>query len=96
MKDEGLIEVEDISQRLLENRNLAISGSIVIPIMEGTKPLLVEVQALVSKTNTTYPRRITSGIDLNKVILLLAVLEKNLELIFLIKMFSQCSRRLKN
>jgi len=82
MKDEGLIEVEDISQRLLENRNLAISGSIVIPIMEGTKPLLVEVQALVSKTNTTYPRRITSGIDLNKVILLLAVLEKKLRINF--------------
>jgi DNA repair protein RadA/Sms len=82
MKDEGLIEVEDISQRLLENRNLNISGSIVIPIMEGTKPLLVEVQALVSKTNTTYPRRVTSGIDLNKIILLLAVLEKKFRINF--------------
>jgi len=82
MKDEGLIEVEDISQRLLENRNLTISGSIVIPIMEGTKPLLVEVQALVSKTNTTYPRRVTSGIDLNKIILLLAVLEKKFRINF--------------
>ncbi|HOJ92170.1 MAG TPA: DNA repair protein RadA [Dictyoglomaceae bacterium] len=85
MKEEGLIEVADISERFLENRNKDISGSVVVPVMEGTRPILVEFQALVSKTNTSYPRRIASGIDLNKLILILAILEKKLRLNFLDK-----------
>lgn len=82
MKENGLFEVEDVSAKILENRNVNISGSIIVPIMEGTKPLLVEIQSLVSKTNTSYPRRVTSGIDLNKLILILAILEKKLHLNF--------------
>lgn len=82
MKEDGLCEVEDISAKVLENRNINVSGSIVVPIIEGTKPLLVEIQALVSKTNTSYPRRVTLGIDLNKLILVLAILEKKLYLNF--------------
>lgn len=50
--------------------------------MEGTKPLLIELQTLVSRTNTSYPRRITSGIDLNKLVLILAILEKKLNISF--------------
>lgn len=82
MKENGLSEVEDISAKILENRNVNVSGSIVVPIIEGTKPLLVEIQALVSKTNTSYPRRVTLGVDLNKLILILAILEKKLHLNF--------------
>ncbi|MGC9001379.1 MAG: DNA repair protein RadA [Dictyoglomus sp.] len=82
MKENGLFEVEDISAKVIENRNTNVSGSIIIPIMEGTKPLLIELQTLVSRTNTSYPRRITSGIDLNKLVLILAILEKKLNINF--------------
>ncbi|ACI19816.1 DNA repair protein RadA [Dictyoglomus thermophilum] len=78
MKESGLFEVEDISAKMIENRNINVAGSIIVPVMEGTKPLLIELQALVSKTNTSYPRRIASGVDFNKLVLLLAILEKKL------------------
>ncbi|MCX7845775.1 MAG: DNA repair protein RadA [Dictyoglomaceae bacterium] len=80
MRDSGLTEILDISKRLLEERNKNISGSLVVPVMEGAKPILVELQSLISRSNTTFPRRISIGIDINKLTLILAILEKKLNL----------------
>ncbi|MGB9857267.1 MAG: DNA repair protein RadA [Dictyoglomaceae bacterium] len=80
MRDIGLVEISDISKKLLEERNKNIPGSLVVPILEGTKPILVELQSLISKSNTAFPRRISIGIDINKLALILAILEKKLNL----------------
>lgn len=76
MKTEGLIEVANPSEIFLEERNKVVSGSTIVATMEGTRPLLVEVQALVTPTAFNNPRRMSTGIEQNKVVLLLAVLEK--------------------
>ena len=76
MKDKGLTEVANPSQVMLDGRPLDAAGSVVACSMEGTRPLLIEIQALVSPTSFNMPRRTTVGIDFNRVNLLLAVLEK--------------------
>ncbi|MFP5213162.1 MAG: DNA repair protein RadA, partial [Acidobacteriota bacterium] len=78
MKEAGLEEVPNPSQLLLAERPTGVSGSVVACSMEGTRPLLVELQALVSSTGWMQPRRTSMGIDANRLSLLLAVLEKKL------------------
>jgi DNA repair protein RadA/Sms len=81
MRDAGLVEVLNASELFLSERPLDVSGSIVVPSMEGTRPLLVEVQALVGASTFVTPRRTADGIDLNRVQLLVAVLEKRVGLL---------------
>lgn len=76
MKNDGLVEVKNPSAMFLKERKENASGSIVTAIMEGTRPLLTEVQALVTRTFLPYPRRTTSGFDLNRLQLITAILEK--------------------
>ena len=76
MADTGLIEVPNPSQMLLEGRPEGASGTCVACVMEGTRPILAEVQALVSKTAFNVPRRTADGFDFNRSALLLAVAEK--------------------
>lgn len=79
MVQEGLKPVDNPSAALLEERQVS-DGSVVLATREGTRPLLVEVQALVNKTSYGYPKRAASGIDLNRVNLLVAMLEKRTKL----------------
>lgn len=79
MTDKGLATVDNPSAALLAERQ-ASDGSIVLATMEGTRPLLVEVQALVNRTSYGYPKRAASGIDLNRVNLLVAMLERRTKL----------------
>lgn len=76
MADTGLIEVPNPSQMLLQGRPEGASGTCVSCVMEGTRPILAEVQALVSKTSFNVPRRTADGFDFNRSALLLAVAEK--------------------
>lgn len=79
MVEEGLRPVDNPSQALLAERQVT-DGSIVLATMEGTRPVLVEVQALVNKTAYGYPKRAASGIDLNRMNLLIAMLERRTKL----------------
>ena len=76
MREEGLVEVQNPSEYMLEGRPMNASGSVVACSLEGTRPLLLEIQALVCQTNFGIPRRQTTGTDFNRVNLLMAVLEK--------------------
>lgn len=76
MRAEGLTEVADPSGMFLSERSGDTSGTLVFPAIEGTRPLLVEVQALVSQSFLAMPRRTTLGADFNRVILLCAILER--------------------
>ncbi len=76
MSDAGLREVENPSELFLSERPHNVSGSTVVASLEGTRPLMVELQALVSQTNFGMPRRTSIGVDFNRVNLLVAVLEK--------------------
>ena len=76
MHEEGLVEVPNPSEMLLAERAVSVAGSAVTATVEGTRPLLVEVQALVAPSYLTNPRRTVSGVDTNRVHLILAVLEK--------------------
>ena len=76
MKNNGLREVKNPSEVMLEGRPVDAAGSTVVCSMEGTRPLLIEIQALVAQTNFQMPRRTTVGMDFNRVNLLMAVLEK--------------------
>ncbi len=76
MKQQGLIEVDNPSRVMLDGRPLDAAGSVVVCSMEGSRPLMIEIQALVSPTSFNLPRRTSVGIDFNRVNLLLAVLEK--------------------
>jgi len=76
MVDTGLREVENPSEMLLSGRPLNSPGTCVACVMEGTRPILAEIQALVSPTNANMSRRNTNGMDHNRAMLLLAVLEK--------------------
>ena len=80
MRETGLEEVENPSEYMLNGRPEGASGSIVACSMEGTRPILVEIQALVCRTNFGMPRRTAAGCDYNRVNLLMAVLEKRLGL----------------
>ena len=79
MASEGLVEVKNPSEALLSERQNT-DGSIIMATIEGTRPLLVEIQALVNPTNFGYPKRTASGFDLNRLNLLIAVLEKRTKL----------------
>ena len=83
MKDSGLEEILSPSEFFLAERPLNVSGSVVIACIEGSRPLLIELQALVSYTNFGVPRRTSLGVDYNRVSLLVAVLEKKADLSFL-------------
>lgn len=76
MKDTGLEEVENPSMTMLSGRPENVPGSVVVSSLEGTRPMLVEVQALVSPTSFGMARRMATGVDYNRVTLLMAVLEK--------------------
>ena len=80
MKSEGLKEVLNPSEFMLSGKPEGASGSVVSCAMEGTRPILLEIQALVSPTNFGFPRRQTAGTDMNRLNLLMAVLEKRLGL----------------
>lgn len=80
MRNEGLAEVMNPSEYMLSGRPKDASGSVVVCALEGTRPLLIELQALVCRTNFGIPRRQTTGADLNRVNLLMAVLEKRIGL----------------
>ena len=79
MNDKGLRVVENPSAALLAERQNA-DGSVVLATLEGNRPILVEIQALVNSTNFGYPKRTSSGFDLNRLNLLIAVLEKRTKL----------------
>ncbi|MCX8002899.1 MAG: DNA repair protein RadA [Anoxybacillus mongoliensis] len=81
MKEMGLTEVKNPSEIFLEERSKGAAGSTVVASMEGTRPVLVEIQALVSPTSFGTPRRMATGIDHNRVSLLMAVLEKRVGLL---------------
>ncbi|MGN1069047.1 MAG: DNA repair protein RadA [Candidatus Fimadaptatus sp.] len=76
MRRRGMIEVPNPSEMLLSQRAHGQSGSVVLCALEGTRPVLVDVQALVAPTTLGYPRRMASGVDQGRLALLLAVLEK--------------------
>lgn len=76
MDDDGLKEVVNPSEMMLSGRLKSISGSAVVCTVEGTRPILAEVQALVTKSNFSAPRRVATGFDYNRLYMLLAVLEK--------------------
>ena len=76
MKQSGLKGVNNPSEMFLEERSTNVPGSTIVATMEGTRPLLIEVQALVTPTTFNNPRRMATGIDHNRLSLLMAVLEK--------------------
>ena len=80
MKESGLEEVLSPSEIFLSERPENVSGSVVVPSMEGTRPILVEIQALVTSSSLAVPRRTAIGVDYNRVALLVAVLEKKMGL----------------
>lgn len=79
MNQQGLTEVENPSAALLAERQNT-DGSIILATLEGTRPILVEIQALVTSTNFGYPKRTASGFDLNRLNLLIAVIERRTKL----------------
>jgi len=78
MGENGLREVSNPSELFLSERPLGVSGSTVVASMEGTRPVLVELQALVATTNFPSPRRMSTGVDHNRLSLIIAVLEKRM------------------
>lgn len=76
MQEKGLVEVADPSEYMLDGRPKDSSGSVVVCLVEGTRPLMVEIQALVCDSNFGMARRTAAGMDYNRVNLLMAVLEK--------------------
>lgn len=80
MRSEGLVEVENPSEMFLSQRPHGVAGSAVTASMEGTRPVLIELQALVSATSFATPKRMAAGLDHNRVTMIMAVLEKRLGL----------------
>ena len=80
MLDDGLSEVENPSELLMAQRQADVSGSCAVCVIEGSRPIIAEIQALTSPTVYPSPRRMSAGIDYNRLSLLLAVLEKRLGL----------------
>ena len=98
MQEAGLREVSNPSQIFLSERPLGGSGSVVVPSMEGTRPILVEIQTLVTRSFLTLPRRTCIGVESNRVALILAILEKRKGMNFCPRAtrqgrFHQCGRR---
>jgi len=82
MAGEGLLEISNPSAVFLEETEFQREGSVIIGIMEGTRPILIEIQALVSETKAYMPRRTAVGVDTARLNLILAVLEKKLNIPF--------------
>ncbi len=82
MTDSGLSQVENPSEAMLSDRPKNVSGNCAVCVMEGTRPIIAEVQALVTSTPFSAPRRTANGIDYNRMCLIIAVLEKRLGLKF--------------
>ncbi|MGE5627754.1 MAG: DNA repair protein RadA [Solirubrobacterales bacterium] len=82
MRNSGLEEVSNPSEVFLQETEAGREGSVVIGIMEGTRPILVEIQALVAETKAAFPRRTAVGVDVSRLNLILAVLEKKLKISF--------------
>lgn len=80
MRDVGLVEVDNPSAMMLSGKPESVPGSVVVCSLEGTRPMLVEIQALVCATNFGMPRRMATGVDYNRITLLMAVLEKRVGL----------------
>jgi DNA repair protein RadA/Sms len=80
MKGQGLVEVENPSQAFLSQRLGEAVGSVVVPVLEGSRPLLVEIQALTNPTSFGLPRRTVNGVDFNRLLLITAVLTKRVGL----------------
>ncbi|MEK4512971.1 DNA repair protein RadA [Paenibacillus sp. FSL K6-2524] len=78
MNESGLVEVSNPSELFLSERPLGVAGSTVVASMEGTRPILVELQALIASTNFPSPRRMATGVDNNRLNLIIAVLEKRM------------------
>lgn len=78
LDEDGLVEVPNPSEWLLPQRKEPVAGTIVAAIMEGHRPLLIEVQALVSPNPFGMPRRVVTGVDVGRVVMLLAILERHL------------------
>ena len=78
MREQGLVEVLNPSEMFLAERPIGVTGSVVVPCIEGTRPILLELQSLVSPTSFGNPRRLTTGLDLNRLLLMVAVMEKKL------------------
>ncbi|NLO82534.1 MAG: DNA repair protein RadA [Clostridiales bacterium] len=76
MRERGLVQIQNPSELLISERTHGVPGSVVLCSMEGTRPVLVEVQALVSTTAFGMARRMSTGVDYNRVVMLMAVLEK--------------------
>jgi DNA repair protein RadA/Sms len=76
MQDKGLVEITDPSQALLSHRSEGGIGSVIVPTLEGTRPLLVEIQALTNPTSYGTPRRTANGVDFNRLVLIAAVLSR--------------------
>ncbi|MBF0710632.1 MULTISPECIES: DNA repair protein RadA [unclassified Gemella] len=76
MQSHGLVDMENPSEIFLEERSRDLSGATIVGTMEGTRPLLVEIQSLTTPTAFNNPRRISTGLEYNKLVLLMAVLEK--------------------
>ncbi len=80
MKEQGLVEVDNPSQAFLEQRSSGAVGSAVVPTLEGTRPLLVEIQALTNPTSFGLPRRTANGVDFGRLLLVAAVLSRRVGL----------------
>ena len=76
MRDRGLVEVDNPSQAFLSQRAESAIGSVIVPTLEGTRPLLVEIQALTSPTSFGLPRRTANGVVFNRLVLIAAVLNR--------------------
>ncbi|WP_027415300.1 DNA repair protein RadA [Aneurinibacillus terranovensis] len=81
MAEKGLVEVSNPSEMFLSERSLGVAGSTVVASMEGTRPVLVELQALVTPTGFATPRRMATGVDYNRISMIMAVLEKRVGLL---------------
>lgn len=81
MKESGLMEVHNPSEMFLSERPQGVAGSTIVATMEGTRPLLIEIQALLSPSIYPTPRRMATGIDYNRVAMIMAVLEKRVGLL---------------
>ena len=80
MRDQGLVEIANPSQVFLSQRSEGAIGSVIVPTLEGTRPLLVEIQALTSPTIFGLPRRNANGVDYNRLLMITAVLTKRVRL----------------
>jgi DNA repair protein RadA/Sms len=80
MQESGLVEVPNPSAMFLEHRDKPLPGSCVTATIEGNKVLLIEIQALTNTTTLSYPRRVASGFDVNRLQLLLAIIQKSLQI----------------